>query len=144
MSRPADHNTLLTRIDTDFAKLLDQTALVPAADRTKTGACEQWSAKDTLAHLDAWHGLFLWAVKLIGRCVKTLNGATITVEKASKVKAKLLAKKLMINELQKMAGALQHVVRQQATAEGWWQRQKAFKSLKKVKEVVKQIEIQKT
>jgi hypothetical protein len=59
MSRPADRSTLLARIDSDFQRLVDEAALVPAAARTEPGACDGWSVKDILAHLDAWHELFL-------------------------------------------------------------------------------------
>lgn len=59
MSRPTTRDKLLTRIDDDAAALWRQVDAVPADDRAAPGACEQWSVKDLLAHLDAWHELFL-------------------------------------------------------------------------------------
>lgn len=59
MSRPADRTTLLARIDTDFGKLLEHVVSIAPAARLEPGACEAWSVKDILAHLDAWHEMFL-------------------------------------------------------------------------------------
>ena len=36
-----------------------KSTLIAEVDRERPGACEQWSVKDLLAHLDAWHELFL-------------------------------------------------------------------------------------
>jgi hypothetical protein len=39
--------------------LLDEVDRVPPGERSRPGACEEWSIKDILAHLDAWHSLFI-------------------------------------------------------------------------------------
>jgi hypothetical protein len=59
MGRPADRTTLLARVDSDYETLLSGVDRVPSSKRSQPGACEDWSVKDILAHLDAWHGLFL-------------------------------------------------------------------------------------
>lgn len=59
MSRPTSRDELLERIDSDFDKLLEQVDLLGPAARLEPGACETWSVKDILAHLDAWHEMFL-------------------------------------------------------------------------------------
>ena len=59
MGRPTTRDELVERIDTDFALLLAAVSEVPPDALTAPGACEQWSVKDLLAHLDAWHELFL-------------------------------------------------------------------------------------
>jgi hypothetical protein len=51
--------TLLKRMDADFEKLLRQVADLAPAARLEAGACDAWSVKDILAHLDAWHRMFL-------------------------------------------------------------------------------------
>ena len=38
---------------------MDAVSDVPELDREFSGACEHWSVKDLLAHLDAWHTMFL-------------------------------------------------------------------------------------
>lgn len=59
MTRPSTRADLLARIDSDFEALMSAAEDVPAGSRESPGACEQWSVKDLLAHLDAWHELFL-------------------------------------------------------------------------------------
>jgi hypothetical protein len=59
VSRPSDCSTLLSRIEQDFETMLAQAGQIPVAARSRPGACDAWSVKDILAHLDAWHGLFL-------------------------------------------------------------------------------------
>ncbi len=59
MPRPATRADLLAAIDTEFARLMAEVAKVPPADRLRPGACDDWSVKDLLSHLDAWHEMFL-------------------------------------------------------------------------------------
>jgi uncharacterized protein (TIGR03083 family) len=59
MPRPATRAALLQAIDAEFARLMAQVDQVPPADRQRPGACDHWSVKDLLIHLDAWHDLFL-------------------------------------------------------------------------------------
>ncbi len=59
MSRPATRSELLDRIDSDFEALLGEVDRVAPDLRAAPGACEEWSVKDLLAHLDAWHELVL-------------------------------------------------------------------------------------
>lgn len=59
MPRPASRTDLLAAIDIEFARLMDDVARLPAEDRLRPGACGDWSVKDLLAHLHAWHQLFL-------------------------------------------------------------------------------------
>lgn len=59
MPRPTTRRDLLDRMDTEFASLLDEVSAVDHDRLTEPGACEHWSVKDLLAHLDAWHELFL-------------------------------------------------------------------------------------
>ena len=46
-------------MDDEYARLLDQVDAIAPIDRTTPGACDDWSVKDILAHLDAWHRMFL-------------------------------------------------------------------------------------
>ncbi len=59
MGRPTDRAGLLAAIESEFAKLHAAVGQVPEEQREVSGACEQWSVKDILAHLDAWHEMFL-------------------------------------------------------------------------------------
>lgn len=59
MSRPTTRDELLERIDTDYQAMWAVVDLLPIDAREQPGACEQWSVKDLLAHLDAWHELLL-------------------------------------------------------------------------------------
>jgi hypothetical protein len=59
MGRPTTRDELIERIDGDYALLLAAVATVPPDAMTTPGASADWSVKDLLAHLDAWHELFL-------------------------------------------------------------------------------------
>ena len=59
MTRPTSRASLLDAADTEMARLLDEVEQVPPAARLTPGACEDWSVKDLLAHLHAWHEMFL-------------------------------------------------------------------------------------
>jgi uncharacterized protein (TIGR03083 family) len=59
MPRPATRADLLAAIDTELARLAAEVSKVPPADRLRPGACGDWSVKDLLSHLDAWHEMFL-------------------------------------------------------------------------------------
>lgn len=59
MGRPTSKQELLTAADSEFARLWDAVGLIDAGDRDRPGACETWSVKDLLAHLDAWHEMVL-------------------------------------------------------------------------------------
>ena len=58
MSRPADEDPPLAHRHR-LPELLAQVDAPGPAARHEPGACEAWSVKDILAHLDAWHELFL-------------------------------------------------------------------------------------
>lgn len=57
--RPTNRNDLLAAASTEFDRLFEAVDQVPEERRGLTGACAGWSVKDVLAHLDAWHRLFL-------------------------------------------------------------------------------------
>ena len=59
MTRPTDRAGLLEAVATEFEKLHLAIGQIPEEDLDKPGACEQWSVKDIVAHLDAWHEMFL-------------------------------------------------------------------------------------
>jgi len=59
MPRPASRAELLAAIDAEFSRLMEDAEGVPPEHRLRGGACDDWSVKDLLVHLDAWHGLFL-------------------------------------------------------------------------------------
>ena len=59
MGRPTTKDELLCAAHDEFAHLWAAVAAVPEPDRERPGACEAWSVKDLLAHLDAWHEMFL-------------------------------------------------------------------------------------
>lgn len=59
MGRPTTKDELLDAAHGEFAHLWAAVAAVPEPDRERPGACEAWSVKDLLAHLDAWHELLL-------------------------------------------------------------------------------------
>ncbi len=59
MGRPTTRDELLHRIDSDYDALLHLVDAVDPADRERPGAGAESSVKDLLAHLDAWHELFL-------------------------------------------------------------------------------------
>ena len=43
----------------EYAALLSEIDDIDGDDRLRLGACEAWSVKDILGHLDAWHVMFL-------------------------------------------------------------------------------------
>ena len=59
MSRPTNRTELLTAMSQQYAALVTEIDDVDRDDRLRAGACEVWSVKDILAHLDAWHEMFL-------------------------------------------------------------------------------------
>lgn len=59
MGRPTTRSALLERIGSDYTSLWSVVDTVPIEHRESTGACAHWSVKDLLAHLDAWHVMFL-------------------------------------------------------------------------------------
>ena len=59
MARPANKTSLLAAMDEEYGRLLDQVEAISPSARTTPGACDDWSVKDILAHLDAWHRMFL-------------------------------------------------------------------------------------
>ena len=59
MPRPATRTQLLDQAESEFTRLLDAVEGVPEPRRQIPGACDTWSVKDLLAHLDAWHRMFL-------------------------------------------------------------------------------------
>jgi hypothetical protein len=59
MPRPKNRAELLDATEAEYHSLLDTVNAVPEHLRTVPGACDNWSVKDLLAHLDAWHELFL-------------------------------------------------------------------------------------
>lgn len=59
MGRPTTKDALLRAASDEFAQLWAVVAAVPETQRERPGACEAWSVKDLLAHLDAWHELLL-------------------------------------------------------------------------------------
>jgi len=59
MARAKSKKQLLEDNRREFDQLLSISKKVPDDLRSWAGACEQWSVKDLLAHLHAWHMLFL-------------------------------------------------------------------------------------
>lgn len=59
MPRPANKVDLLDAAGLEFERLWDAVETVPPANRETRGACEEWSVKDLLAHLHAWHQMAL-------------------------------------------------------------------------------------
>ena len=59
MARPTNRDDLLAAAEHEYATLLDAVEAVPRAERTAPGACGDWSVKDLLAHLSAWHSMLL-------------------------------------------------------------------------------------
>ncbi len=43
----------------EYAALVVEIEPIDVSDRLEPGACETWSVKDILGHLDAWHEMFL-------------------------------------------------------------------------------------
>lgn len=59
MTRPNTQSGLLEQMNDEFDRLLATVDLIPPESRSEPGACGEWSIKDLLAHLDAWHEMFL-------------------------------------------------------------------------------------
>ncbi len=59
MGRPQTKSELLHAAHAEFDRLWSVVATVRTEDRARPGVCETWSLKDVLAHLDAWHEMFL-------------------------------------------------------------------------------------
>jgi hypothetical protein len=59
MGRPTNKHELLAAAAGEFGWLWDAVALVGIEERERPGACEAWSVKDLLAHLDGWHEMVL-------------------------------------------------------------------------------------
>lgn len=59
MARPTTKDELLERMESEMHKLHTTITSLEMEDRIAPGACEEWSVKDLLAHLDAWHEMFL-------------------------------------------------------------------------------------
>ena len=59
MGRPTSKPELLAAAEQEFDRLWETVDAVPPADREAPGACDSWSVKDILAHLDAWDRLWL-------------------------------------------------------------------------------------
>ena len=59
MGRPTNKHELLTVADEEFGRLWEAVELIAPEERERSGACETWSVKDLLAHLNAWHDLIL-------------------------------------------------------------------------------------
>jgi len=59
MPRPTNRAELLDAAEAEYHALLKTVRAVPADLRATPGACDEWSVKDLLAHLDEWHEMFL-------------------------------------------------------------------------------------
>lgn len=59
MSRPTGKVDLLAAAESEFGRLWSAVELVPEEHLENSGACEEWSVKDLLAHLHAWHEMAL-------------------------------------------------------------------------------------
>jgi hypothetical protein len=59
MARPKTKPELLESARREFQLLLQKVKEVPDDSLAESGVCEDWSVKDILAHLHAWHMLFL-------------------------------------------------------------------------------------
>jgi hypothetical protein len=59
MGRPTTKAGLVEAAQTEFARLIEFADSVDPAMRCRPGACDAWSVKDLLAHLDAWSRMFL-------------------------------------------------------------------------------------
>ncbi len=46
-------------MEQNFQAMWQEVESIPAESRLAAGACEEWSVKDILAHLDVWHDMFL-------------------------------------------------------------------------------------
>ena len=59
MGRPTTKADLLAAATHEFDRLWAAVESVPLERRELPGACEEWSVKDLLAHLHAWHEMTL-------------------------------------------------------------------------------------
>ena len=59
MPRPTTKEQLLLQSQAALDELLTEAVSLSAGQRDRAGACGEWSVKDVLAHLHAWHELFL-------------------------------------------------------------------------------------
>ena len=59
MSRPTTRTELLERTTTEFARLMDAVDEIEPIRRLEPSDYPRGSVKDMLAHLDAWHRMFL-------------------------------------------------------------------------------------
>jgi len=59
MPRPKTKDELLEASQQEFEKLLALVEPLPEEIISKGGACEHWSINDILAHLSAWHEMYL-------------------------------------------------------------------------------------
>ncbi len=59
MARPTSKVELLEAMAREHTALMGEIEDVSDTDRVVAGACEHWSIKDLLGHLDAWHEMFL-------------------------------------------------------------------------------------
>ena len=59
MARPTSRSELLERMAVEYERLHLEVAALDPGRRERPGACDDWSVKDLLAHLDAWHEMFL-------------------------------------------------------------------------------------
>jgi hypothetical protein len=59
MPRPTTRSELLEAMEREYAALWAEVGPIADPDRLVPGACDAWSIKDILAHLDAWHDMFL-------------------------------------------------------------------------------------
>ena len=59
MPRPKTKDELLAAMAREYTALLEEIADLDADSLIRPGACEAWSVKDILGHLDVWHEMFL-------------------------------------------------------------------------------------
>lgn len=59
VGRPTTKDELHTAAADEFDRLWQVVSSVTDDDRARPGVCEAWSVKDLLAHLDAWHEMFI-------------------------------------------------------------------------------------
>ena len=59
MARPTSKAELLDAMQREHEALYDEVGSIEHEDRLAPGACDEWSVKDILGHLDAWHEMFL-------------------------------------------------------------------------------------
>ena len=59
MPRPTSRTELLQAMSREYKALSSEITTLQEQQRLIPGACEHWSVKDILGHLDAWHEMFL-------------------------------------------------------------------------------------